>query len=181
MNRQSGVTLVEMMISLAIVAILLTTVAPNVQGMLIQNRIVSEINELSGIIQFARHTAIEEQSDTVLCPTANFSSCTVNWSDPKMVFIDADGDGSRGANEEILVSSSAISDVNKLYGPNSELIFLASGGSNTAAELVFCHKNKKAKYARGLSLGLQGRVKSSKDKNKDGVYENASGKPLSCP
>ncbi|WP_164084665.1 GspH/FimT family pseudopilin [Alteromonas flava] len=180
MLRQRGLTLFEMMITLAIVALLVTTVAPNVQSILTQNRIVSEINELSGIIQFARHTAIDEQVDTVLCPTSNFSACTSNWDNPKMVFADADGDGARGANEELLVSSGGVNQVNKLKGPSTAIVFAPSGASNVAAELVLCHKSKKPKFARGLSLGLQGRVKASQDRNRDGVYENASKAPLKC-
>lgn len=180
MRKQLGVTLTEMMITVAIVAIVLTTVAPGVNSIFIQNRIIAEINELSGVIQFARHTAIDQQTDTIVCPTQNFSTCTTNWNHAKMVFPDLDSDGSRGANEELLVATSIIAGVNIMSGPAGSIMFIPSGGAMINATILHCHKTRDAKQARALMITLQGRVRMSTDANNDGIHEDIGGTALSC-
>lgn len=180
MRKQKGVTLLEMMITVAIVAIVLTSVAPSIQGILIQNRIIGEINELSGIIQFARHSAIDEQTDTIVCPTADFSTCTNDWDDAKMVFMDLDGNGSRGVNEDILVASSVINSVNDMTGPAGGLAFMPSGAANANATILLCHRDNNSEYARALMISLQGRVKMSADDDNDGIHEDNNGTSLDC-
>jgi type IV fimbrial biogenesis protein FimT len=148
--------------------------------MLIKNRIVGEINELSGIIQFARNNAIDEQIETIVCPSEDFSVCTANWNHAKIVYADLDGNGERGADEELLVATSPGSELNKLTGPVGEIQFQPGGAINSAVTLLLCHKDKEDKYARELSISLQGRVKMSRDVNNDGIYEDISGNPLGC-
>ena len=181
MRIQKGLTLIEMLITLAIVAIIATAVSPSIQSILIKNRIVSEINELSAVIQFARNNAIEQQITTVVCPSADYLACTTNWNDPKIVFIDADNNGNRAANEELLASTGPISDNNELTGPANSLFFSPTGESSANVELLLCHTSKKAEYARSLTIALQGRVKVSGDSDRNGIHEDTDGNPLSCP
>ena len=181
MRIQKGLTLIEMLITLAIVAIIATAVSPSIQSILIKNRIVSEINELSAVIQFARNNAIEQQITTVVCPSADYLACTTNWNDPKIVFIDADNNGNRAANEELLASTGPISDNNELTGPANSLFFSPTGESSANVELLLCHTSQKAEYARSLTIALQGRVKVSGDSDRNGIHEDTDGNPLSCP
>jgi type IV fimbrial biogenesis protein FimT len=177
---QQGVSLIELMISLTIVAIVLISVGPNVQGILVQNRIVSELNELSGIIQYARNNAIDEQVATVVCPSQDFANCTTDWNDPKIVFTDLNNNGIRGTGEDLLVASTAIGDVNYMTGPGQKIVFQASGAADIPATLLLCHSSKSAKYARALSVSLQGRVKMSRDVDDNGIYEDEGGAALAC-
>lgn len=179
-NKQAGVTLLELMISLAILAIMVGLVAPNVQDILIKNRITSEINTLSALVQFTRNNAIDTQADTLLCPSANFSQCESNWALGKIVFADLNGDGQRNSDEPLLVANQAISTVHRLSGPNTPLRFQGNGTVSSPATLLLCHKNNKDNYARALIISLQGRVKMSRDTDDDGIHEDNTGKPLDC-
>ncbi len=168
------------MIGLSLVAIVLIVGIPSAQNIIIQNRIVGALNELSGIVQFARATAIDEQVDTIVCPTTDFTNCTTNWSQAKMVFVDENLSGTRNDNEELLVGTPIISSSNFITGPGAVIRFQGNGEANSMATLLVCHKDKEAKYARALILSLQGRVKVSRDANQDGVHEDNSGSDLSC-
>lgn len=179
-SKHAGLTLIELMITLGIVAILTVAVGPSVQNILIQNRIVGEINELSGIVQFARNNAIDEQVDTIICPSEDFATCNTDWNNSKIVFADLDGDGARGAGEELLVGSSGISANNLLSGPAAVIRFQASGAVSAPALLLLCHKDKDDKYARLLTVSAQGRVKMSQDTDNDGVHEDQDGTALDC-
>lgn len=181
MKYQKGVTLIELMVTVSIVVIILTSVAPSIQSILIKNRIVAEINELSSLIQYARHHAIDEQAQVIICPSTDYENCTVNWNDPKIVFIDSDGDGERDdATEALLIATNAIDGTHVMTGPAVTLLFEDTGEANMSTEILLCHDNNHAEYARSLSITLQGRVKMSTDSDKDGVNENAAGTPLSC-
>jgi type IV fimbrial biogenesis protein FimT len=179
--KQKGVTLLEMLISLAIMAIAITAVAPSIQSILIKNRIVSEINELSAVIQFARNHAIDQQITTVVCPSADFLICDTNWDNPKILFVDSDNNGNRNADEELLATTGAIADNNNLSGPANSLFFSPTGEAAANSNLLLCYSGKQAEYARQLSITLQGRVKMSSDSNRDGTHEDITGTALSCP
>jgi type IV fimbrial biogenesis protein FimT len=179
-KQQKGVTLVELMITVSIVAIILAFVGPSVQSILIKNRIVAEINETSSLIQYARHHAIDEQAQVVVCPSTDYSVCSTDWNDPKIVFIDDDDNAIRGIGEELLVTISATSSTSLMTNTTDIIKFAETGEANLATEILLCHKDGKAEYARSLSVTLQGRVKMSTDSDNNGINENAAGSELSC-
>ncbi|MCC2614689.1 GspH/FimT family pseudopilin [Aestuariibacter halophilus] len=179
-STQRGMTLLEMMIALAIVAIVAIFVIPSAQTIITQNRIVAEVNETSAVMQFARNHAIDEQVQTVFCPSQDFQQCVTDWNQPKMVFADLDADGVRDDNEEILAATGRVSDQNVVTGPGALLRFLPNGSAVAAGTVLFCHDSLEASYARALFLTLQGRVRSSQDSNNDGVYEDLGGTALTC-
>lgn len=177
---QRGVTLVEMLITLAIAAILLTLVAPNVQSILTKNKISAEINELSGLLQFARYTAIDEQTMTVVCPSSDFATCSSDWNSPKMVFIDDNGNRARDASEGLLLTTQSISSTNKMTATGNVIEFLDAGGAQTAVNIKLCPNSKDAKFGRALFVSLQGRTRISIDSNNDGIHEDHSSSNLNC-
>lgn len=179
-KQQRGVTLVELMVTVSIVAIILAFVGPSIQSILIKNRIVAEINETSSLIQYARHHAIDEQAQVVVCPSKNFSVCTTDWNDPKIVFIDDNDNATRDVSEELLVTIGATSVASLMTNTTDIIKFTETGEANLTTEILLCHKDGKAQYARSLSVTLQGRVKMSTDSDKDGINENTAGVDLSC-
>ncbi|MFT2092915.1 GspH/FimT family pseudopilin [Paraglaciecola sp. 2405UD69-4] len=180
MKQQKGVTLIEMMIVISIIAIVLLFVAPSMQSIIIKNRIVSEINDSSALIQFARHTAINEQALTVVCPSADYATCSTDWNDPKIVFIDEDANSNRGNDETLLVSVEASSDTNVATVSKDIIRFTENGSALNIVEYKICHKDGDATYARGLTINLQGRVKMGKDSDANGIVEDSAGNDLSC-
>lgn len=179
-KQQKGVTLVELMITVSIVAIILTLVGPSIQSILINNSIVAEINETSSLIQYARHHAIDEQAEVVVCPSKDYSVCSNDWNDPKIVFIDKDDNAIRAVTEELLVTSGSSSLTSLMTNTTDIIKFTGTGEANETTEILLCHKDGKSEYARSLSVTLQGRVKMSTDSDRNGINENASGTELSC-
>lgn len=178
--NEKGMTLLEMLITLAIAAIVLTVVAPSVQTIIAKNRTTSEINELSAIIQFARFTAIDQTSTTLVCPAGNYATCTTNWNEPKIVFIDSNGNGSRDSSETLLISSTGISSSNTMTGPDDPISFSDSGATNASASIKVCPNSNNAKLARAININAQGRVRVSIDSNNNDIYEDTNGDELSC-
>ncbi|MEW5886440.1 MAG: GspH/FimT family pseudopilin [Pseudomonadota bacterium] len=95
-RRVRGVTLIEVMVVVGIVAILAMMAAPNFRAMIERNQINSAANELMMGLQLARSEAIRLNSTVTLCRSANDTSCgsPAGWESGWIVFHDRDGDGS---------------------------------------------------------------------------------------
>ena len=76
MNRQSGVTLVELMVVIGIAAIITAIGVPSYRYVTTSNRLSGEINDLMGDLQFARYEAIKEGLNVTACPAASASMAT---------------------------------------------------------------------------------------------------------
>lgn len=184
--RQQGVTLLEMLVALAVAAIVLTVVAPSMQTIVAKNRITADINHTSAVMQYARFNAIDQKSATLVCPTLNYSACSTNWNQAKMVFVDTNSNGQRDSSEPLLMTTDAIEGGNTMKGPSASIEFTESGASNVSNSmsdtvgLVICDKSKDAKLARALLINQQGRVRVSFDSDDDEIHEDASGDALTC-
>jgi type IV fimbrial biogenesis protein FimT len=86
----SGFTLVEMLMTMAIAAIVMALAVPSFRYVTNSNRIAGEINGLLGDLQLARAEAIKEGRNVTVCVSANGTSCTIStsWQSGWIVFSD---------------------------------------------------------------------------------------------
>jgi type IV fimbrial biogenesis protein FimT len=75
-NRVSGFNMIEMLIVIAIAAILLSIAVPSYKYVTTSNRISSEVNSLLGDMQFARYEAIKEGQTITVCPSTDGATCS---------------------------------------------------------------------------------------------------------
>lgn len=86
--RSRGVTLIELMVTVAVAAILMAIAAPSFTSLLNNNRLTSAANEMVAAIQSARMEAIRGGSSVTACSSANGESC---GGSGMMVVLAADG------------------------------------------------------------------------------------------
>ena len=79
MNKQSGFTLIELMVVISILAILLGIGVPSFRATIEGNRITTVANDLVGALQFARSEAVKRGTNVVLCSSADQASCSGVW------------------------------------------------------------------------------------------------------
>lgn len=91
--RHRGFSLIELMVVVAITAILLTIGLPSFQGSLRSNRVATTTNELMSSFALARSEAIRSPGGAAICATEDGTTCGGTWNDGWMVWIDIDGDG----------------------------------------------------------------------------------------
>ncbi|MCU1718152.1 GspH/FimT family pseudopilin [Pseudomonas sp. 5P_3.1_Bac2] len=90
MRRTKGFTLVELMIAIAIMAVLGAVGIPAFQSMILDNRIVTTSNALLGALQMARSEAASKRKNIRVCPSTDQQTCTANgnWHDGIIVLND---------------------------------------------------------------------------------------------
>jgi type IV fimbrial biogenesis protein FimT len=93
MNKHSGFTLIELMITLAIVGILLTVGVPSLKTFMQGNQLIAASNELLSALHVARSEAIKLNSRVSICESSDGTNCsnTGSWRNGWIVFVDSDG------------------------------------------------------------------------------------------
>lgn len=81
-SRGQGFTLIELMITIAIAAILLAIGIPSFRTMILQNRLSGNVNEFIAANMFARSEAIKLGQGVTLCPAVNAESGSNACVDP---------------------------------------------------------------------------------------------------
>ena len=93
MNKNHGFTLIELIVTLAVVAIVLVTGIPALNQMTDNNRLVSQINSIAGSLSLARSEAIKTGSVVTVCASSDSATCNVTtWESGWIVFTDVDKD-----------------------------------------------------------------------------------------
>ena len=109
LERANGFTLVELVVTLGVLAIVLNMAAPSFRDLVGDMRNTSRYNRLASDLRLARLEAIKRGGDVSLCARGGADACGDDWSLGWHVFAEksaADG-GTRGAidaDERILVS-----------------------------------------------------------------------------
>lgn len=87
-SRMRGFTLIEMLMTMAIAAILLTIGIPSFRYVTNSNRIAGELNGLLGDLQFARAEAIKEGRTVTVCVSSDGANCanSTTWQSGWIVF-----------------------------------------------------------------------------------------------
>ena len=105
--RQSGMTLIELACSLAVLSILAGLAAPSWREWRQRAAATSLVDALTGDLALARITAISRGRATVVCPTADWQLCSqqADWKDGWIVYLDTNRDRIRQAGEPVLSTS----------------------------------------------------------------------------
>ena len=119
-NRSRGFSLIELMMAVAVAAILLALASPNFQQAIGKTRLASAASELTGAVQLARAEAIRNNRRVTLCRSVDGSNCDSSSSSWPgwIVFVDLNGDGVRGNNEPIVKSGTVDSPALALSSAN---------------------------------------------------------------
>ena len=71
-----GLTLFELIISLAISIVMLGIAVPSTSNFINSNRIAAQVNDIRGAIALTRNEAIRRNHHVVICKSADGKTCT---------------------------------------------------------------------------------------------------------
>ena len=171
-GSEAGFTLIEMMVSLAIAALLGLLAVPWVRSFLDAAQLVSASNVFVASLQLARSEAIKRNHRVVLCKAAAIScASTGGWEQGWIIFHDANDNGARDDTEAILHRQMALPAGLRLSGnmPVAAYVsFMPTGGTKQlsggfqAGTLTLCHRSLPNRDARHIVLNAAGRPRVHK-------------------
>ncbi len=180
-SRHRGFTLIELMVTVALVGILLAAVIPNMRTFLRNNQLSGGVNDMLHSIQVARTEAIKRQNgNVVVCGTAaptvadNAMTCDYATFKGWFVFQDTNGNWQHDAAEPVIDRHGLLdTNVTVKTDANARIIsFAPSGFANPAGlkvpmrTLVVCDSRGVQQVgntatARALFITTTGRARAS--------------------
>ena len=180
--KQSGFTLVELMFTITVLAVLLGIGVPNFRDFIRNSRLTSAANDLLADLNLARSEAVKRRVPVTLCKSDG-AACVDDASPFRrwIVFVDdanpavsvnTDGNGIRDAGEVIL-RDRTVSDTLNAPAAGHAAVYLPSGFPAVVADLtqvIFCDSRGTAisvggvSAARGLTISATGRPAVTRDK-----------------
>jgi len=96
-SRRSGFTVIELMITVGIIAILATIAAPSLRDLVKNARMTSLVNDLMGDLSVARAEAVKRGVPVSVCTSNNGTSCTASeWRYGWIIFAESNTTGTPG-------------------------------------------------------------------------------------
>ncbi len=187
MKKNSGFTLLELMITLAIIGILLIVGLPSLKTFMQGNQLIASTNELVSALHIARSEAIKLNSRVSICESSNGTTCTAtgDWKNGWIVFVDALGAQTGAAAPCVATGTDCLLRVHGAINDNSLTVsgeFDSTGvainaftfnprgipeqlGTTQSGNFNLCSLNNEGKTidSRAVILSLSGRVRISAD------------------
>ncbi|RYE71403.1 MAG: prepilin-type N-terminal cleavage/methylation domain-containing protein, partial [Oxalobacteraceae bacterium] len=76
LGQHIGFSLVELMVTVAVLAIVAAIAIPSFTGLINSSRLTASANEVLASLQMARSEAVRRNQTVIVCPSNNASSCT---------------------------------------------------------------------------------------------------------
>lgn len=174
--RSRGFTLLELMMTLAVAAILVGVAVPSFGGMWLDAQRVTAVNALVHGIFLARTTAIVRHHVVSICRSADGQTCSnqmTDWQQGWMVFVNHDRDDPpvRDEGEPVLAVQAGWESVT-ITSNRHAYSFRPNQHRVVNGTVVFCDRRGSAQ-ARAIIINNVGRPRVSK--------RDSENRPLRCP
>jgi len=163
---QTGFSLVELMIAVAVLGILLGIAVPNFNEWINSTRVGMQADDFVSDLSLARSEAATRGLRTVVCVSTNGTSCVTaatSWENGRLMFVDSNADGLVSTGERILKYEQAAKGnttiastytISLTYAPYGGLVPVTSG------TFTFCSASSRA--GRQVAVAATGRVNNTR-------------------
>ena len=171
--RQHGITLVEVLIVLAIVAVLVRVAAPGLGETVDAVRLRAASSQLLAELNHARTEAIRRNARVVLCKSRDGESCTDDgrWDQGWIVFHDSNNNALRDSGETLLRSVQGAAEGLRIVGNDQVADYVSfsgfggarlTGGGFQAGTITVCRASARPVEGRQLIVNAVGRARLQK-------------------
>jgi len=152
--KKSGFTVIEMLITLSILAILLALSVPNFRHLISNSNMVSNTNAMIGAFKYARMEAIKRGN------TVNVDQIGADWTEGIVVWANTDAINAM-SDDEVLRIWSAFDDASTVSSAQSTFSFNTVGGVNNSSVFEVCD-NRTGEKGIKISILISGVIIADK-------------------
>ncbi len=198
MKKQCGLTLIELMVTLAVFAALVGLGVSGLSTMSSGNRLITLNNAISGDLSVARSEAIKQGINVTVCAssdsTAPTPNCnTTNWELGWISFVDKDNDGDFINGTDVLLSihealpagitmrTTDFDDAGRIrYRPNGAVRDTNADGDSDGT-IKICGADANTTKARAVNVSNLGRSSIAVDTGSDKIVNDVNNANITCP
>lgn len=155
-----GFSLIELLVSMSILAILSSIAVPNLQKYIHKSQLDTTRYSLRSVLSLARQTAISTGYDTYICelkkndcnPKRPFNA---NWSNGWIAFIDINNNQELDLNDDIIQMQQQKKDIAIIFNQRGRLRFRSNGSARSAGFYLCNHT-----HANHILILYSGRTRS---------------------
>jgi type IV fimbrial biogenesis protein FimT len=184
MNRfafSRGFTIVELLVTIAIAAILLAVAVPSFT-LFAQKRAISQKTvQVRNALELARGLALSQRQVWTVCTVDASNSCVSSAGLRLLVFRD-DNDDKDFNTGEMLHQDIDINSIELEISASGRpyIRFARSGEALESGNIEVCSANQTVDYGRQAIVFRSGRIRLSSDSDGDG-YDDVNGSKIDCP
>jgi type IV fimbrial biogenesis protein FimT len=164
-TRQSGFTLVELMVTIAVVMVLTVLAVPSFQSFLMGRRVEAGADTLVSDFRYARSEAVKRTNKVTICASSNGTACTgvgALWKSGWIVFVDENGNGAVDAGDVVLRVQEALPGIASIAAADNssapKFVFEATGWSQSATQTFWVKPTGSATVPRLVCVSIKGRA-----------------------
>jgi type IV fimbrial biogenesis protein FimT len=125
MRAQNGFTFIELMIVIALIAVIAAWAVPSFMDIVAENSVASSSNSVLGFLHEARSSAIQQGKLVYVSPVTSPVTSSA-WSSGMAAWTDDDNNGVRSNSETLFIQQSFGNGLT-LTGPTQQIAFHATG------------------------------------------------------
>jgi type IV fimbrial biogenesis protein FimT len=163
--RERGFNLIELLVTLTVMAVVITMGAPALGNFINDMRLSATTNDLLAYFNYARSEAAKRGARVTVCVSADQATCATtesNWAVGAVAFVDADNDGQVDTGETVLrvlnpMPSGVTIFATTAFSTSHYFYYRPSGAANSQGTLRVCRSGRNA---RDVSISNVGRPMS---------------------
>lgn len=151
MSKERGFTLIELMVTLAVAAILFTVGIPSFRDFIMNSRLVGNANEFAAAINLARSAAIKQQRNAYITSVSG-----TDWSDGWTVWVDNNSNNAQDAGEVVRVTDAMDANTTFTSGAKTQFRYSPQGLVDGPDTLTICD-DRAGEIGRVIDISAAGR------------------------
>lgn len=169
----AGLTVPELLVVLAIAAVLFSAAAPSLTTLAARSRVDTAVETMVGAVRFARHLAVSRGLPAMLCPGQGPACGSRNsWDTGANVAV----------NGAVALTLQPLPDGYRVAWNRSAagITFRPDGSITQAGSLLVCAPDGDPRRARRIVINNQGRMYQERDRDGDGKFDGVDRRPVDC-
>lgn len=159
MKKQKGFTLLELVIVVAVVAILTIYAVPSFRASMVNNRLIGETTNLTSVLNLARAEALRRNDYVSICPSSSGTSCSgSDYAIGSMIFTDTNNTGYDSTSKIIRVVNQFSNTNDK--GKGFTRFTFSPTGAKVAGNILVCNPGLPS-YT--IKIGTDGSITKNKN------------------